>query len=158
MNTATEVLKTIAALPPAERDKLAKAFDSLAAASQNNGANTGVAAADLEKALTRLPGMNAKQRDAVVLACANAGLIIGDIKEISASAGHSRTPDQILAASSEHEPSLKRLKGQLARVGYDLKPNEPVDLFKLNDAIKASGDPSQGWYLKTAMAQIGLIK
>ncbi len=156
MTTASEILKSIAALPAAERDKLAKAFDSLAAA--GNAGKSGVAAGDLEKALTRLPGMNVKQRDAVVLACADAGLITGDIKQISAAAGHSRTPDQILAASSENEPLIRRLKGQLARIGYDLKPNEPVDLFKLNAAITASGDKQQGWYLKTCMAQVGLIQ
>jgi copper chaperone CopZ len=109
-------------------------------------------AADVETALASIPGFAAPLRRAVVEALAAKG-----IGKVSATSGDRRTPNSIMASSPKSAPMLRQLRAELARVGFDLQDDEPVNLIELNAAIKASGDVSKGWFLKSACAQLGLI-
>ncbi len=147
---AHEIITAIARLPEVEQIALSEVM-----AARATGGKT--SAAQVDNALASIAGMNGNMRRAVIEALIAKGVVGGDVDSLSASAGSVKTPNAILAASQEHGPLLRQLRAELARIGYDLEPDRPVNVFKLNEAIKASGNIQRGWYLKSALAQCGLL-
>jgi hypothetical protein len=125
----------------------------MASYSSSSEMHASASAADVETALASIPGFAAPLRRAVVEALAAKG--IGKVS--AATSSDRRTPNSIMASSPKSAPMLRQLRAELARVGFDLQDDQPVNLIELNAAIKASGDVSKGWFLKSACAQLGLI-
>jgi hypothetical protein len=148
MKSVDQIIQAIAELPANEMTALNEVM-----AARATGGKT--SAADIDDALASIPGFAAPLRRSIVEALTAKG-VIGKVSA-AASNDRVRTPNAIRAASSEAEPLLNQLRGELRRVGYDLQDDEPVDLVKLDAALRACTDLTRRFYLRTALAQTGLI-
>jgi hypothetical protein len=148
------VLETVIGLPREHHEAIihaCRAAGLIPASYASSEMHASASAADIETALASIPGFAAPLRRAVVEALAAKG-----IGTVSAAADR-RTPNSIMASSPKSAPLLKQLRAELARIGFDLQNDQPVNLVELNKSIKASGDVQRGWFLKSACAQLGLI-
>jgi hypothetical protein len=69
---------------------------------------------------------------------------------------------QAAEAQPEHLRTIKWLRAECARLGYDLDPYEPVDEIALNKAFRATGtDPAlieRKMGVKSCLAALRLIQ
>jgi hypothetical protein len=69
---------------------------------------------------------------------------------------HIRTMSAAAAANPENVGALKMLKAQAQRLGFEIKENELINSFELNEVLKGK-DVSARLELKVGLAKLALI-
>jgi hypothetical protein len=82
--------------------------------------------------------------------------IVGGKPSVSAAASNRRTINAIADANPENIPVLQQIKATAARLGFNFKDDEQVDVGELNEALRGR-DVGDRMALKLAMNRVGLI-
>jgi hypothetical protein len=109
-------------------------------------------------------GLSPAQRENVMRALAKDGHISGDLtnRAMFASAERPgvevRTPIEAMSASANNGELVRNLKARCRRFGFDMKLDEKIDPFHLNDQLtKAGVSTEERVALKSHMAQLKLL-
>jgi len=119
---------------------------------------------DVAATLRGLRDLTPNQREAVLTALHKNGHVTGDLtnRALFASAARPgvelKTPIQACAESKNNLVLIENIRARCRRIGFDLKMNEIVDPFALNEALSKAGMSSEDRIaLKTDLAKLSLI-
>jgi hypothetical protein len=109
-------------------------------------------------------GLSPAQREAVLSAMKKGGHVSGDIsnRALFASAERPgvevRTPIEAMSASANNGELVRNLKARCRRFGFDLKLDQKIDPFALNDALsKGRVSTEERVALKSHLASLQLL-
>ena len=142
----------------AARGVLPSTFGSLYAAADVYAA-TGkgkVSAADVEQALASVAGFSAPLRAAVISAMESKGVVSSDVNQISAAASRKKTIASVMASNPAAADGLKSIMARAARLGFEIKENEPISLVEMDKAL-AGKDIDARLALKVSLKRYGLL-
>lgn len=74
----------------------------------------------------------------------------------AAASDHCLTPLQVVQANADNGIRLKRVCAEAARLGYQIKPAEKINMFELDSAL-AGKDVEARMRLKRNLAYLGMI-